>query len=83
MLTVKNDTYLPSTPCFILCASMPSRMGGVCAQICVERELGGIVAVTPIAIEVWTSSWWNDWSHVGSKRGSHVPIHCVRSCPSH
>jgi hypothetical protein len=34
-------------PCFILCAPMPSRMGGACAWICVERGLGGIVAVAP------------------------------------
>jgi hypothetical protein len=38
-------------------------MGGVCAQICVERELGSTVAITPIVVEAWISSWWNDWSH--------------------
>jgi hypothetical protein len=37
-------------PCFVLCASVLSRMGGVCAQICVERGLGGLVAITPITI---------------------------------
>jgi hypothetical protein len=49
-----------------------------------RREgVGGIVAITPIAIEVWTSSWWNDRGHVRSERGSHTPVHCARSCPSH
>jgi hypothetical protein len=47
-------------PFFILCASVPSRMGGTYARICVERGLGGIVAITPVAVEVWMSSWWND-----------------------
>jgi hypothetical protein len=32
----------------------------VCAGICVERGLGSTVAVTPIAVEAWTPSWWND-----------------------
>jgi hypothetical protein len=58
-------------------------MGGTGARICTERRLGGIVAVTPVAVEVWMSSWWNDWGHVGSERGSHVPNHCVRSRSSH
>jgi hypothetical protein len=52
-------------------------------QIFVERGLGGIVVVTPIAIEVWMSSWWTDRGHVGSGRGSHAPIDCARSCLSH
>jgi hypothetical protein len=39
------------------CASVPSRMGGACSRICIERELGSIVAVTPVAVEVWTLSW--------------------------
>jgi hypothetical protein len=49
-----------------------------------RREgLGGIVAVTPIAVEVWTSSSWNDRGHVGSERGSHAPVHSAQSCSSH
>jgi hypothetical protein len=51
--------------------------------ICVERGLGGIVAVTSIAVKVWMSWWWNDRGHVGSGRGSRAPIDCARSCPSH
>jgi hypothetical protein len=47
-------------------------MGGACAWICVERGLGGIVAITPVTVEVWTTSWWNEWSHVRSERSSHV-----------
>jgi hypothetical protein len=50
--------------CFVLCASVPSRMGGTCARICVERGVGGIVAITPVVVEVWTSWWWNDRGHV-------------------
>jgi hypothetical protein len=53
------------------------------AQICVERELGDIVVVTPVAVEVWMSSWWNDRGHVGSGRGSRAPVDCARSRPSH
>jgi hypothetical protein len=37
---------------FVLCASVPSRTGGTDTQICVERGVGGIVAITPIAVEV-------------------------------
>jgi hypothetical protein len=70
-------------PCFVLCAPMSSRMGSVCTWICVERGLGGIVVAAPVVVDVWTSSWWNDRRHVGSERGSHAPIHCARSCPSH
>jgi hypothetical protein len=33
---------------------------------CVERELGSTTVVTPVAVEAWTSSWWNDRGHVGS-----------------
>jgi hypothetical protein len=62
---------------------MPSRMGGTGAQICVERGLGGIVDVTPVAIEVWMLSWWNDQDHVGSGHGSRAPIDCARSRLSH
>jgi hypothetical protein len=50
--------------CFVLCASMPSRMSSTCAQICIERGLGGTVTVTPITVEVWMSSWRNDRGHV-------------------
>jgi hypothetical protein len=39
--------------------------------------------VIPIAIEVWTLLWRSDQSHVGSERGSHVPVHCARSCLSY
>jgi hypothetical protein len=53
------------------------------AQICVERGLGGIVIITPIAIELWMSSWWNDQGHVESGCGSHAPVDYARSCPSH
>jgi hypothetical protein len=58
-------------------------MGGTGAQICVERGLGGIVAITPIVVEVWTSLRWNDRGYIGSERDSYIPIDCVRSCPSH
>jgi hypothetical protein len=53
------------------------------ARICVERGLGGIVVVTPVAVEVWMSPWWNDRGHVGSGRGSRTPVDCDRSRPSH
>jgi hypothetical protein len=53
-------------PRFGLCAFVPSRMGGACTWICVERGLGSTVAVTPVAVEAWTPSWWNDWGHVES-----------------
>jgi hypothetical protein len=42
-----------------------------------------IVAVIPVAVEVWMSSWWNDRGHVGSERGSRAPVHCARSRLSH
>jgi hypothetical protein len=49
-----------------------------------HREgVGGIVVVTPVAVEVWMLSWWNDRGRVGLERGSHGPVHCARSCPSH
>jgi hypothetical protein len=53
------------------------------AQICIEKGLGGIVVVTPIAIEVWVSSWWNDRGHVGSRHGSCAPVDGARSRLSH
>jgi hypothetical protein len=35
-----------------------------------HREgVGDIVVVTPVAVEVWTSLWWNDWGHVWIKAG--------------
>jgi hypothetical protein len=52
-------------------------------RICVDRGLGGIVIITPIAVEVWMLSWWNDRGHVESGRGSRAPVDCVRSRPSH
>jgi hypothetical protein len=70
-------------PCFVLCASVPLRTGSIGARICIERVLGGIVVVTPAAIEVWMSSWWNDRGHVGLGHGSCAPVDCARSCPSH
>jgi hypothetical protein len=45
--------------CLVLCASVPLRTGDMGARICIERGLGDIVIVTPVAIEVWMSSWWN------------------------
>jgi hypothetical protein len=39
-------------PCFVLCASVPSRMGSTGAQIHVERGVGGTVVITPIIVEV-------------------------------
>jgi hypothetical protein len=48
-------------------------------QICVERGLGGIVVVTPVAIEVWVSLWWNDRGHVGSRWASRAPVDYARS----
>jgi hypothetical protein len=51
--------------------------------ICVERGLGGIVIITPVAVEVWISLWWNDWGHVGSGHGFRAPVVYARSRPSH
>jgi hypothetical protein len=49
-----------------------------------RREgVGGTGVVTPIAVEVWMSSWWNDRGHIGSEHGFRAPIHCARSRPSH
>jgi hypothetical protein len=62
---------------------MPSRMGGTGAWICVEKGFGGIVVVTPVAVEVWMSWWWNDRGHVGSGCCSRAPVDCARSHPSH
>jgi hypothetical protein len=70
-------------PCFVLCASVPSRMDGTCARICVERGGRWHSCRYPRPVEVWTLSWWNDRCHVGSERGSRVPVHCAWSCPSH
>jgi hypothetical protein len=53
------------------------------AWICVERGLGGIVIVTPVAVEVWMSSWWNDRGHVGSGCGFRAPVDYARSRPCH
>jgi hypothetical protein len=53
------------------------------ARICIERGLGGIVVVTPIAVEVWMSSWWNDRGYIGSGHGSRAPVECARSRLSH
>jgi hypothetical protein len=33
------------------------KVGGTCARIFIERELGGTIVVTPVAVEVWMSSW--------------------------
>jgi hypothetical protein len=52
------------------------------AWICVERGLGGIVSVTPVAIEVWMSSWWNDRGYVGLGCGFCAPVDCAQSRPS-
>jgi hypothetical protein len=54
-------------------------MGDRGTRIYVERGLGGIVVVTPVDVEVWMSSWWNDQGHVGSGRGSHAAVDYVRS----
>jgi hypothetical protein len=70
-------------PYFVLCASVPSRTGGTGTRIRVERGVGGIVAVTPIAVEVWMSSWWNDRGHVGSEHGPGAPVHCAWSLLSY
>jgi hypothetical protein len=41
------------------------------------------VIVTPVAMEVWMSSCWNDRGHVGSGRGFRAPVDCtVTSVPS-
>jgi hypothetical protein len=53
------------------------------ARICVERGLDGIVVITLVGVEVWMSSWWNDWGHVGSGSGSRAPVDCARSRLSH
>jgi hypothetical protein len=37
----------------------------------------------PIVIEVWMPSWWNEWGHVGSWRGSGALVDCVRPRLSH
>jgi hypothetical protein len=47
-------------PCLVLCASVPLRTGDMGTWIFVEGGLGGIVVVTPIAVEVCLASWWND-----------------------
>jgi hypothetical protein len=52
-------------------------------RIRVERGLGGIVVVTPVAVEVWMSSWWNDQGHVRLGRGSRASVECARSRLSH
>jgi hypothetical protein len=44
------------------------------ARFCIERGLGGIVVVTPVAVELCMSSWWNDQGHVGSGHGSCAAI---------
>jgi hypothetical protein len=49
----------------------------------IERGSGGIVVVTPVAVEVWMSSWWNDHGHVGSRRGSRAYVDYARSHSSH
>jgi hypothetical protein len=41
-------------PCFILCASVPSRTSDTGARICVEGGVGGIVAV----VVEWLGSCW-------------------------
>jgi hypothetical protein len=53
------------------------------ARICVERGLGSIVVVTPVVVEVWVLSWWNDRGYVGLGRGSRAPVDCARSRLSH
>jgi hypothetical protein len=70
-------------PCFVLHASVPSGMGGTGAQIRVDSGLGGIVVITPVTIEVWMSSWWNDQGHIRSECGSYAHVHYARSRPSH
>jgi hypothetical protein len=52
-------------------------MGDMGTQICVEKGLSGIVVVTPVAVEVWMSSWWNDWGHVGLGHGSRALVDCT------
>jgi hypothetical protein len=51
--------------------------------IFIERGLGGIVVVTPIAVEVCLASWWNDQGHVRSGCDSCAPVDCAWSRPSH
>jgi hypothetical protein len=46
------------------------------------RGLGGAAAVTPVAVEVWMSSWENDRGHVESGRRSCAPVNGARSRPS-
>jgi hypothetical protein len=53
------------------------------AWIYVEMGLGGIVIVTPVAIEVWMLSWWNDRGRVGLGCGFRALVGYVRSRPSH
>jgi hypothetical protein len=64
-----------------MCVSMPSRMGEMDAWVCIERGLGGMVIIIPVAVEVWMTSWWNDRGHVESGRGSCAPIDYAWSCP--
>jgi hypothetical protein len=52
-------------------------------QICVEKGLGGIMIVTPVAVEVWMLSWWNDRGHVESGHSSRAPIDYAQSRASH
>jgi hypothetical protein len=45
--------------------------------------LGGTVAVTPVAVEVWMLSSWNDWGHVRLGRGSRAAVDYAWSHLSH
>jgi hypothetical protein len=59
------------------------KVAGACTGIFVVRGLGGMAAVIPVAVEVWMSSWENDWGHVKFGHHSRAPVDCARSCPSH
>jgi hypothetical protein len=37
------------------------------------------VVVTPVAVEIWMPSWWNDRGHIGLGRGSRAPVDYARS----
>jgi hypothetical protein len=63
-----------------LCAIEDGRHG--CPDLRRERVMW-YSGRTPIVVEVWMSLWWNDRGHVESGRGSHAPVDCAQSRPSH
>jgi hypothetical protein len=50
----------------LTCTPLCREVDGAYAGIFVARGLDDIAAVTPVVVEVWMSSWWNDRGHVES-----------------